>query len=262
MINYCRKSQLTPHLANLVGASFSTRTAPWEGGILTTVVDSFQDLDTSFHGVKIEASTMIPSMFLPMQPWSSGPEWKSLVANFSHMTGYISLVRDRDTGRVYPDVDGRCRISYTPSAFDRRHCLVGVVALSKILYIAGASKINMSTAGIPIFESKHTEISGTEPSINDEDFQAWLKIIVQKGLPCGDANFASAHQMGTCRMSKNEREGVVDAYGKVWETEGLFVADASVFPSASGVNPMVTTMAIADWVSSGVGKELRNKTSL
>ena len=227
---------------------------------MTAVVDSFQDLDTLFHGAKIEASTMIPSMFLPMQPWTSGADWKSLAADFSHMTGYISLVRDRDTGRVYPDpVDGRCRIAYTPSAFDKKHSLVGLVALAKILYVAGASRIHMSTSGISIFESKHSGSSDQEPSINDEDFQAWLKLIMQKGLPKGDAVFASAHQMGTCRMSKNDKEGVVDGNGKIWGTEGLFVADASVFPSASGVNPMVTTMATADWISRCVGKDLRAK---
>ena len=176
------------------------------------------------------------------------------------MTGYISLVRDRDTGRVYPDpIDGRCRIAYTPSAFDKKHSLVGLVALAKILYVAGASKIHMSTNGNPIFESKHGENSDKEPSINDEDFQAWIKLITQKGLPRGDASFASAHQMGTCRMSKNDKEGVVNGNGKAWETEGLYVADASVFPSASGVNPMVTTMATADWISRCVGEDLKAK---
>ena len=47
---------------------------------------------------------------------------------------------------------------------------------------------------------------------------------------------------------------MVDERGKVWGVEGLYVADASVFPSASGVNPMVTNMAISDWISRGVAK--------
>jgi len=32
---------------------------------------------------------------------------------------------------------------------------------------------------------------------------------------------------------------------QVWDVPGLYVADASVFPSASGVNPMLTIMGIA-----------------
>ncbi|GKT87886.1 long chain fatty alcohol oxidase [Colletotrichum tofieldiae] len=58
-------------------------------------------------------------------------------------------------------------------------------------------------------------------------------------------------------MAPNEDEGVVGPKGHVWGTEGLFVADASVFPSASGVNPMITNMAIADWIAMNVGKEVK-----
>ena len=65
--------------------------------------------------------------------------------------------------------------------------------------------------------------------------------------------------MGTCRMSAKAKEGVVDPRGQVWGTEGLYVADASVFPSASGVNPMVTTLAIADWIGKGVCEDLRGE---
>lgn len=39
----------------------------------------------------------------------------------------------------------------------------------------------------------------------------------------------------------------------------MYVSDASVFPSASGVNPMVTNMAISDWISRGIGKELKGE---
>jgi len=49
---------------------------------------------------------------------------------------------------------------------------------------------------------------------------------------------------------------VVDSQGRVWGTEGLYVADASVFPSASGVNPMVTNMGICEWISRGIVKEM------
>ena len=58
-------------------------------------------------------------------------------------------------------------------------------------------------------------------------------------------------------MSTRAQDGVVDPKGKVWGTENLYVADASVFPSASGVNPMVTNMAISDWISRGISRELR-----
>jgi len=46
-------------------------------------------------------------------------------------------------------------------------------------------------------------------------------------------------------MGASARTSVVDAEHRVWGIRGLYVADASTFPSASGVNPMLTVMAIA-----------------
>ncbi len=62
-------------------------------------------------------------------------------------------------------------------------------------------------------------------------------------------------------MSVEQTDGVVDMQGRVWGEDGLFVADASVFPSASGVNPIITNMAIADWIARGVAKEQRHVTA-
>ena len=72
-----------------------------------------------------------------------------------------------------------------------------------------------------------------------------------------DVSYGSAHQMGTCRMAVSERAGVVDPRGKVFGTDNLLVADASVFPSASGVNPMVTNMAISDYISRELVADLK-----
>jgi len=220
---------------------------------------------------------MLPSWVLPLFPWSSGLDYKSLAARFRHMTGYISLVRDRDTGRVYPDpVDGKCRIQYSPSALERRHALEGVLALAKIVYVAGAEEIVTTTAGVPrfvraprprpnttaSFSSSSSDMDDAEEDdqgINEPAFASWLDLVRRKGLPSPDASFASAHQMGSCRMGVSEKTSVVDPRGKVWGVEGLYVADASVFPSASGVNPMVTNMAISDWISRGVGRGLRGE---
>jgi choline dehydrogenase-like flavoprotein len=38
--------------------------------------------------------------------------------------------------------------------------------------------------------------------------------------------------------------------------ENMYVADTSVFPSASGVNPMITVMAIADGIARGIAAKL------
>ncbi|KAL1959481.1 hypothetical protein VTO42DRAFT_1926 [Malbranchea cinnamomea] len=247
------------HPVTIVAASFDYDINPWEGGILTSVVSSFENLDGAGHGTKIEALTMLPGFFLPTFPWESGLQYKQFAANLRRTNGFISLTRDRDAGRVYPDpVDGRARIAYTPSVFDRTHMLEGVIAAAKIAYISGAREIRTTSRAIPPFVRSDAAAPLDDAGINDPAFQAWLAG-VRKGVPLDPAvsTFASAHQMGSCRMGTSARNSVVDPECAVWGTDGLYVCDASVFPSASGVNPMITNMAIADWVSRRLAERMK-----
>lgn len=231
---------------------------PWEGAILTTVVDEFQNLDGHGHGAKLECMTMLPSWVLPFQIWGGALDWKMLCSKLPYMTSHIVLVRDRESGRVYPDpVDGKCRIAYTPSAFDKRHAMEGLLALARIAYVQGAKEIFTTTIGFPPFiRSDDAALKENGDGINDPTFQSWLAEVRKAGLNPPGTGWGCAHQMGTCRMAASPKAGVVDPKGKVWGVDCLYVADASVFPSASGVNPMVTNMAISDWISRGVAKDL------
>ena len=65
-------------------------------------------------------------------------------------------------------------------------------------------------------------------------------------------NLFSAHQMGTCRMGSDPKRSVVGPTGEAWGCSNLFVCDASVFPTSSGVNPMLTTLSIADGIADHV----------
>jgi choline dehydrogenase-like flavoprotein len=53
------------------------------------------------------------------------------------------------------------------------------------------------------------------------------------------------HHAGTTRMNDDPRFGVVDADCRVHGVENLFVAGASVFPTAGYANPMLTIVAMA-----------------
>jgi choline dehydrogenase-like flavoprotein len=58
--------------------------------------------------------------------------------------------------------------------------------------------------------------------------------------------------MASCRMGSRSSASVVDAEHRVWGIRNLYVADASTFPSASGVNTMLTVMAIAHRAASAI----------
>jgi choline dehydrogenase-like flavoprotein len=53
------------------------------------------------------------------------------------------------------------------------------------------------------------------------------------------------HQAGTCRMSEDPRDGVVDPSGRVHGHDNLFIADGSVHVTNGGFNPALTIIALA-----------------
>ena len=55
----------------------------------------------------------------------------------------------------------------------------------------------------------------------------------------------TAHLMGGCRMGNNPDTSVVNSFGQTHDIPNLFLCDASIFVTSSGVNPTNTVMALA-----------------
>lgn len=237
---------------------FDDELRPWEGACLTAAVNEFEDFDGQGHGFKIEGVSMLPAAILPIYTWRDGLDYKLQVAKLRRSAGLITLVRDRDPGRVYPDsADGRVRVDYSVSNFDRNHMLEALIASAKISYISGAREIHTSYRDMPPFIRPDEDTLDSPHGINSPALQGWIEELRRKAPKSSEkVMWASAHQMGSCRMGSSPRYSVVDPDGQVWGTQGLYVADASNFPSASGVNPMVTNMAIADHISRVIARTM------
>ncbi len=55
-------------------------------------------------------------------------------------------------------------------------------------------------------------------------------------------------------MDADPSRGVAGADGSVHGYERLYIADASLFPSSIGVNPMMTVIAMASRVAGGLAR--------
>jgi choline dehydrogenase-like flavoprotein len=55
----------------------------------------------------------------------------------------------------------------------------------------------------------------------------------------------TTHVQGTCRMGSDPGRSVVDADGRSWDVERLYVGDGSLVPRTLSVNPSLTIMALA-----------------
>jgi cholesterol oxidase len=67
----------------------------------------------------------------------------------------------------------------------------------------------------------------------------------------------TVHPLGGCPMGRNEREGVVDSYGRVFGHPGLLVVDGSMMPGPVGPNPSNTIAALAHRAAEQLIKEAR-----
>jgi hypothetical protein len=137
------------------------------------------------------------------------------------MNSFGAILRDRDTGSVLPDPDnGRPDVRHTPSAFDRRHIITGLVAITKFCYLEGAFGIFPYVTELPPLECHKL---ASERTIEGPYFVGWLNRLKSHDMNSSGNFFGYAHQMGTCRMSTRSTDGMVDDCGKVWEADNVLL---------------------------------------
>jgi choline dehydrogenase-like flavoprotein len=57
--------------------------------------------------------------------------------------------------------------------------------------------------------------------------------------------YPSTHNLGTCRMSRKDADGVCNSYGQSHEVPNLFISDGSQFTTSAAENPTLTIVSLA-----------------
>ena len=63
------------------------------------------------------------------------------------------------------------------------------------------------------------------------------------------ARLTTVHPLGGCPMGSGPHDGVVDAFGRVFGADGLYVADGAIMPGPVGSNPSLTIAAMAERIA-------------
>lgn len=202
------------------------------GGIpLSSVCDHFVRGDDGY-GFWIECPPTYPALAAAALP-GFGERHRRVMRSAGAMAPFIVLARDgadrrASNGAVTTDRRGRVHIRYRPGPAEWRMLREGIKAAARIHFAAGAREVVTLHAAETVLRSP-----------------ADLGII--DGRPYGPnlLGVLSAHVNGTCRIGKDPRTSGCTPDGERHGVPGLYVADGSLLPTAPGVNPQETIMALA-----------------
>ncbi|KAG1043008.1 hypothetical protein G6F43_011766 [Rhizopus delemar] len=230
------------HPCTITFGYFDKKIRTFEGSIMTAVSTVAENPENDGYGCKLEIPCVHPGSYSTCVPWRGAAAHKELMMRYEHCTPILILTRDKDSrGTVQYDKDENLIADYKLSPRDSRSMLEGIARSVEILVAAGAREIHAPQYGVEPFKFEVNE----ESRVDNLRFIAWKASMIKHGLPDEGVGLFCAHQMGTNRMGISPNNSVVKPTGETWEVKNLYVADASVFPTSSGVNPMVTTETIA-----------------
>ena len=184
---------------------------------------------------------LIEGIFLPPLQLSlllpvSGGLHEELMMRYNHYAMAGVLVRDGSNGKITLTAGGLPRIDYALSPKEVDSIARGVEVICRMWFRLGASSVVTPHLSIPVLNDA-IEIPDLLSAIRNDP----------KGMLLG-----SAHPQGGNRMGNDSSTCVVDSNCRVYGFRNLFVCDASVFPTAIGVNPQLTVMALATIISERV----------
>jgi choline dehydrogenase-like flavoprotein len=161
----------------------------------------------------------------------SGAELQGMLAQYGHTTALGLIVSDHGAGRVRRTAAGTLML-YSLGREDVRRVLHGIALAAELQLAAGAREVHTLLPGLPPLRSRGE-----------------LALVTEGRWAASDLKLSAYHPMGTCRMGADPRTSVVDAYGRAHDLPGLTIADASILPGSTYVNPQVSIMALATRVA-------------
>ncbi len=210
----------------------------WEGPPQTIGVYRFQRPDAGAHGPWLEVAPAHPGLAALATPWIGSSDYLRLVRRADRVATPIVLVRDAGEGRVASDAEGRPIIDYELTATDRTNLVRGLAETARILAAAGATRLLS-------LHTPYVEIGDGSRPVRPAETDRFVAEVERRGVRKHSFALFSAHPMGSARAGTDPRRSAARPTGELHGTDGLWVGDGSLLPSAPGANPMLSIMALA-----------------
>jgi choline dehydrogenase-like flavoprotein len=216
------------HPACWIGARYEEEVRGWDGVMQSFYVDQWE------HERILLEATFTPLAFGGAWLLGAGRSHQEAMLDFGHIGSIGVHLSDLSSGRIGLGSGGALRASYKLSAEDARRLAFGIARAAEIHFAAGATEVYPNIARVGVL--KPGDLAGFEAA----------------SFKPSELRLEAFHPMGTARIAADPRQGACDPSGAVHGTRDLYVADASLFPTSVGVNPMMTVIAFAKNVARGV----------
>ena len=236
------------HPTIISAAFFPQRVEAWAGAPQTVYSDHFLagPLDGPM-GYKLEAPPLHP-LLLATTMSGFGDTHAQMMRDFPHLHGMLALLRDgfhegAPGGKVVLRGDGSPELDYPLTDYLWDGARRALLTMAEIQFAAGATGVQ------PAHEMARRYASWREAKTAIAALPQGLQL----------TRVASAHVMGGCAMSGDERLGVTTPEGRYRGLSNLSVHDGSLFPTSLGANPQLSIYGLAARLASGLATALTGK---
>ncbi len=217
----------------------------WAGPMQTVNVTKHLNLDGKHHGFWIEAVPGHPGLIALSLPWLGGRAHKDMMLRAANSAATIILVREKGSGTIRIRRDGTPVCEYRLHELDKKHMIEGIIEAARINLAAGAQEVWT-------LHTRRCSIQADPASSQENLLEDLRRQLEREGVGPNRLSIFSAHLMGGCAMGNDPGRAVADPNGRVFGVDGVYVGDASIFPTTPGVNPMITIMAMARRTSDAI----------
>ncbi|HUG25307.1 GMC family oxidoreductase [Piscinibacter sp.] len=237
------------HPVVISAARFGQAVNGWDGAPQTIYSDHFLDTQpiTGAIGYKLEAPPIHPVIFASTLP-GYGQQQADMLKGFPNTHSLLALMRDgfheqSPGGSVKLRSDGSAVLDYPLNDFVMDGARRAFLSMAEIQFSAGARTVS------PVHEmaEAYTSWPQARDAINGLPMKPLLTRVV------------SAHVMGGCGLSGDERLGVVQPDGVHWQIDNLSVHDGSLFPTSIGANPQLSIYGLVNKLATQLAKRLSGR---
>lgn len=180
------------------------------------------------EGIKVEALGFDLSILASRVP-GVGREFARRLEQLDRYAVWGAALRASARGTVR-SVGGRALVRYALTAEDLLKARRAARVLTELFLAAGAQEVYPGIPGVPEVVTEPAQAAELERS---------------GPLKAGAYTMSMTHLFGTARLGSDASRSVVGLDFQHHDVAGLYVADSSVFPSNTGVNPQIAIMALA-----------------